>query len=267
MKKPANSGPFSTVSAKRQNSGLGGGPDRDRTWDPYHVNALALTETTAKFTAGTTCGLYSGPGILDHPVRPVGGGETMPRRSSGPRLWFDKQRQTWTILDGRRRHRTGCSAADTKGAENALREYITRKHKPAKTEAPLIADIVAAYADEQIRHVISGKHISYDLERLTGWWGTKQTADVDASSVRAYIAARNAPGCARRELAFLNAAVSHWRANHAPTMAAPKIKLPPKPAPRQHFMTRSQAAKFLWPLAGHRTCEVLSHRVVHRFKA
>jgi integrase len=29
-------------------------------------------------------------------------------------------------------------------------------------------------------------------------------------------------------------------------MAVPKIKLPPKPVPRQDFMTREQAAKFLW---------------------
>lgn len=42
------------------------------------------------------------------------------------------------------------------------------------------------------------------------------------------------------------AAIGHWKANHAPLMATPKIKLPPKPTPRQDFMTRSEAARFLW---------------------
>jgi integrase len=42
----------------------------------------------------------------------------------------------------------------------------------------------------------------------------------------------------------LNAAIQHWKANHSPMMPTPKIKLPPKPSPRQDFMTRSEAARF-----------------------
>ena len=170
----------------------------------------------------------------------------MPRRSSGPKLWFDKNRDTWTIIDGRSRHRTGCGPADVKRAEGALRDYIERKHKPAKSEAPLLADIIATYAEEHVKHLVSGKHISYDLEKLTKWWGTKRVTDISAASCRAYVAHRAAPVCSRRELAFLNASIQHWRANHAPMMSSPKIKLPPKPAPRQDFMTRDQAARFLW---------------------
>lgn len=170
----------------------------------------------------------------------------MPRRSSGPRLWADKKRDTWTIIDGRARHRTGCSLAETGRAEQALRDYITSKHKPAAGPNPLLADVIATYAEEHIKHAISGKHIQYDLRHLTKWWGTKRVTEISAGSCRAYTAHRNAGASARRELAFLNAAIQHWKANHAPMMATPKIKLPPKPAPRQDFMTRSEAAKFLW---------------------
>ncbi len=170
----------------------------------------------------------------------------MPRRSSGPRLWWDKDRETWTIIDGRFNRRTGFGAADIKQAERALRDYIEGKHKPAEGPDPLLADVLATYAEEHIKHTVSGKHILYDIGHLNRWWGTKKVSDISAATCRAYVSGRSAGASARRELAFLNAALQHWRSNHSPLMAAPKIKLPPKPAPRQDFMTREQAAKFLW---------------------
>jgi integrase len=106
--------------------------------------------------------------------------------------------------------------------------------------------VIATYAEEHVKDLVSGKHISYDLEKLTKWWGAKRVTEISAASVRAYVTGRNASVSSRRELAFLNAAIQHWRTNHAPMMATPKIKKPPKPAPRQDFMTRKQAAQFLW---------------------
>ena len=106
--------------------------------------------------------------------------------------------------------------------------------------------MLAAYAEEHLKHVVSGKHILYDIGHLNKWWGTKRVTDINAATCRAYVAHRNAGASARRELAFLNASIQHWRTNHAPLMAVPKIKLPAKPAPRQDFMTRSEAARFLW---------------------
>jgi len=170
----------------------------------------------------------------------------MPRRSSGPRLYWDKGRESWTIIDGRFHRRTGLGAADIKQAERALRDYIESKHKPAEGPNPLLADVLSIYAEEHIKHVVSGKHILYDIGHLNRWWGTKKVSDITAHSTRTYVNFRNAGASARRELAFLNAAIAHWRTNHAPLMAVPKIKLPPKPSPRQDFMTRSEAAKFLW---------------------
>lgn len=170
----------------------------------------------------------------------------MPRRSKGPRLWPDKKRDTWTIIDGRSRHRTGCSLTEIGGAEKQLRDYIEKKHKPVASEAPVIADVLSAYAEEHVKHLVSGKHILYDIRMLNRWWGAKKVTDINATACRSYISHRKGASSARRELAFLNAAIGHWRTNHAPTMFAPKIKLPPKPAPRQDFMTRSEAAQFLW---------------------
>jgi crotonobetainyl-CoA:carnitine CoA-transferase CaiB-like acyl-CoA transferase len=88
----------------------------------------------------------------------------MPRRSSGPRLYWDKSRGTWLIIDGSFNRRTGCGAADIKQAERALRDYIEGKHKPAATETPLIADVLAAYADEHIKQ----SHISKMVKDKNG---------------------------------------------------------------------------------------------------
>src|SRR3954463_438562 len=130
----------------------------------------------------------------------------MPRRKSGAKLWWDRKRETWTIIDGRARHRTGCGAAEAGGAEQALRDYITGKHKPAAGPDPLLADVLAAYAEEHIAHAVSGKHILYDIGHLNRWWGTKKVTGVSATTCRSYVASRNAGASARRELSFLNAA-------------------------------------------------------------
>lgn len=169
----------------------------------------------------------------------------MPRRSSGPRLWFDKKRGTWTILDGRSRRRTGFSLADVKGAEKYLGEYIASKHIVKNSDAPFIADVLAAYSTEHLAHKVSGSHIFYDIRKLGKWWGKMRVAEINAKTCREYSAFRKAPPSARRELAFLNAALGHWHKEHGPLKVVPAIVLPPKPSPRQNFMTRDQAATFL----------------------
>jgi integrase len=47
-------------------------------------------------------------------------------------------------------------------------------------------------------------------------------------------------------LAFLGAAIKFWHKEHGPLKTVPVIVLPPKPSPRTNFMTRSEAARFLW---------------------
>ncbi len=93
---------------------------------------------------------------------------------------------------------------------------------------------------------MSGKHILYDIGHLNKWWGTKRVSDITATTCRSYVSTRNAGASARRELAFLRASIRHWQKERAPMMAIPRITMPPKPTPRQDFMTREQAAKFLW---------------------
>lgn len=170
----------------------------------------------------------------------------MPRRSSGPKLWFDKTRQKWTIIDGRKRSRTGFGAEETARAEEALGDYIASKHTIRDGPNPLLSDVLSAYSDEKLAGKVSEAHILYDIGHLTKWWGTKCVADINSTSCKAYVRHRKGIVSARRELAFLGAAVKHWHAEHGPLKAIPVVVLPPAPPPRSHWMTREQAARFLW---------------------
>lgn len=170
----------------------------------------------------------------------------MPRRSSGPKLWFDKARETWTIIDGRKRSRTGLNADETARAEEALGDYIAAKHTIRDGPNPLLSDVLSAYSDEKLAGKVSEAHILYDIAHLNKWWGTKCVSDINSNNCKAYARHRKAGASSRRELAFLGAAVKHWHAEHGPLRSIPVVVLPPAPAGRSHWMTREQAAVFLW---------------------
>jgi integrase len=170
----------------------------------------------------------------------------MPRRSSGPKLWFDKKRGKWTIIDGRRRRRTGFGSDEVAGAEEALGNYIASKHTLKDGPTPLLSDVLTAYSDEKLAGKLSEVPILYDIAHLNKWWGAKRVTEINSASCKAYVKHRKGIVSARRELAFLGAAVKHWNAEHGPLKSIPKVILPPAPAPRSHWMTREQAARFLW---------------------
>lgn len=168
----------------------------------------------------------------------------MPRKSSGPRLWFDRRRQTYTIVDGRKRIRTGCGADEIGTAKEVLGRYLAETHTPDEAD-PFISDILTAYSEEHLAGKLSEKNILYDIAHLAKWWGGKRVNDVTQANFKAYVKHRDAGACSRREMTFLLAAMRHWNVHHG-SIKIPTIKLPPPPEPRPHFITRDQAAKFLW---------------------
>ena len=170
----------------------------------------------------------------------------MPRRGNGPRLWFDKKRHTYTIVDGRERRRTGCGPKDAKRAQEILGDYIASKHTIGDSPDPILADVLSAYASESLAGKPSEAHILYDIGHLARWWGTKRVSDISTKNSKAYVQHRNGIASARRELAFLGASIRHWHKEHGPLRTVPIIDMPPARKPRQHWMTREQAARFLW---------------------
>lgn len=198
----------------------------------------------------------------------------MPRRSKGPRLYLDEGRQEWVIRDGSYFGRTGCLKADVGRAERLLSKYIASKYKPEPSSVPLIADILLAYGKEHVPHKRSAKNIDYTIASLGEWWSGKTITEVTAVNCRAY-AATKTPSAARRDLETLRAAIGYWNKEYGPIDRMPVVVLPPKPEPRERWLTRDEArrlrrAAMKWPhlyrfiviglLTGSRSGAILSLR-------
>jgi integrase len=165
----------------------------------------------------------------------------MPRRAKGPRLYFQKGRG-YVIRDGPSFIRIGGSESE---AQQALARYIAAKYTPEPSCAPLIADVLLAYLNEHVPHTRTPENIKYTIKSLSGWWGDKSSTDVTARNCRAY-AATKSPAAARRDLETLRAALKFWHREYGPMSTLPAVVLPPKSAPRQRWLTRSEAARLLW---------------------
>ncbi|MEM7301872.1 MAG: tyrosine-type recombinase/integrase [Pseudomonadota bacterium] len=182
----------------------------------------------------------------------------MPRPGKGPRLYLMpakyvgetlRRRATWVIQDGGYRLSTGCGEADRRGAENALAEYIIEKHEPPRArarhpDAIAIADIVNLW----LQQVITGKPNTGDYARraanLLAFFGTDTLADINGDRCRDYARTRTA-AAARRELEDLRAAINHHH-KEGYTDSVVRVVVPPRPAARERWLTRSEAAKIIW---------------------
>jgi integrase len=169
----------------------------------------------------------------------------MPRRRATPRLYLDPGRRQWVIRDGASFIRTGCAEADRDGAETRLAAYLGEKHRPQPSATPLIADVLLAYASEHLPHTRAAKNAAYNISNLSAWWADKKLADVTAKNCRAYAETRST-SAARRDLETLRAAIGYWHGQYGPLPSIPAVVMPPKPEPRERWLTRSEAAALLW---------------------
>jgi hypothetical protein len=60
----------------------------------------------------------------------------MGRPYLGPKLWLDERRGTWTIMDGRRRVRTGYAADQRDLAAVAIHQYSNGTYNPERPKGP-----------------------------------------------------------------------------------------------------------------------------------
>lgn len=169
----------------------------------------------------------------------------MPRKSTGPRLYLDKERGTWTIRDGAQAIRTGCTERERVAAEKILAKYLGKKHKPEGGSNPLISDVLLVYNTEHVPGTKSAKNTSYNVASLGEWWGDKYVRDISAKTCRQYASGRTG-AAARRDLEVLRAALGFYHEEHGPLEALPTIVLPPKSKARSRWLTRTEAARLLW---------------------
>jgi integrase len=181
----------------------------------------------------------------------------MPAKRKGPRLYKRTRKgraPVWVIRDGTNEISTGCGPGDDQRAEEALADYIARKHQPTKRESKLarilIADVMNIYLTEHAPHTKSLDFLLYTGESILQWWGDKTLADVRGQTCRAYADWRTGRGVtgqtARHDLTTLRAAIRYYHKEYGPLDAVPDVTLPKKSPPRERWLTRSEAARLLW---------------------
>jgi hypothetical protein len=168
----------------------------------------------------------------------------MPRRRLPPRLYLDKGRHQWAILDGADFIRTGCAHDELAKAERVLAEYIGQKYQPVPSPTPPVADILLAYLRDKVPHM-KARSAKYNIANLATWWSDKTLAEVTAINCRSY-ANTKTQSAARADLEKLAAALQHWHKEYGPLDKVPVVWKPPRVKGRDRWLTRSQAARFLW---------------------
>ena len=172
----------------------------------------------------------------------------MPRPTKGARL---KRRKNGVFYiydgtDGDRRISTGTS--DSGEAESALAHYIATKGRPCGPASPhemTVADVLDIYGTERAPQTRDPARIGDCIRALVPVLGPLPLSDISGAVCRRYAKTRDrAPGTIRKELGTLAAAINFAHAEGHIT-AAPRVKLPPKPAPRDRWLTRDEAAKLI----------------------
>jgi integrase len=110
-----------------------------------------------------------------------------------------------------------------------------------------VATIWQAYrADRDGRAV--ARTMEWTGKAVLAHFGTIHPASITTAACRAYVAARRkagrADGAIWTELNHLRIALS-WAARHQLIAAAPPIELPPRPAPKDRYLTRDEIARLL----------------------
>ena len=121
----------------------------------------------------------------------------MPRRRLPPRLYLDKGRRQWAILDGTSFVRTGCAHDELVKAERFLAEYIGQKYRPERSPVPPIADVLLAYLRDRVP-TMKSRSTKYYISNLAAWWSDKTLDDVTAAKLPFVCQDQDAVGSARR---------------------------------------------------------------------
>ena len=164
----------------------------------------------------------------------------MPRRSKGPRLYFDESRGQYVIRDGQSFVRTSCSRYEHVVAEKKLGEYIADKYKPTPSPSPSVVDMLLAYSTNHLPTTATGANTAFNVSNLAKFWSDKYSFDVTNENCRAYAATKRAGG-ARKDLEILRAAINYWHRNLGPLSHVPIVWLPRKSEPKDRSLTREEA--------------------------
>ena len=201
----------------------------------------------------------------------------MPRRSKGIRLWLEPAEHragkvvrfaSWVIRDGSRKIRTGVSEKDREGADRALAEYIEGRYDVPRDRGRhpaeiLVTDVLNIYLSDVAAKKARPKEITQRVLKLAEFFNADTLAKVNGKRCREYVTwragqawksskpaqtgrppRRVTESTARRELEDLRAAINHHR-REGYCSEFIGVALPEKGAPREDWLTRSEAARLI----------------------
>jgi integrase len=199
----------------------------------------------------------------------------MPRPSKGPYLMSRRARTkkgrtiaraVFIIRDGDKHIATGCFKGEIEQANIKLAEYIGAKYQPSRDERGLdqipVADVLSIYFDDCGDGQANQRKFKARITRLNEFWGGKTLKQVSTATCRAYANWRGNTGGARRDLEDLRAAIGHHAKDNLHRTIV-NVWLPDKGAPRDRWLTRSEAAHLLWTCWRYRETQTL-HRGKHK---
>ena len=170
----------------------------------------------------------------------------MPQQAKGARLYRRGQGNYYIRDEGGVFVSTRTS--DRRQADRALARYIAEKDRPADPRDPAamtVAQALEVYGTEHAPNVADPARIGYAIKAIDPILGPLPVANITGQVCRRYAKTRDkAPGTVRKELGVLQAALNYCHAEGYLT-AAPKVRLPERPAPRDRWLTRDEVAALL----------------------
>lgn len=206
----------------------------------------------------------------------------MPRISKGPHLKLRRQagaKPLYYIHDNDRRIATGCDAKQLASAKEMLETHIRARFVPKPGDDYYVQQAIDAYrcdiAPKHARPQETEQHLMRLMEFFRGHECDHVTPGLTASyerwrthngkpSLNEPPRTRSpvSPASVRRELETLRAALTHaWKCRRLKNQIP--ISLPPKGAPRERWLTRSEAARLIAASLGlilAPCCDITTHR-------
>ncbi len=166
----------------------------------------------------------------------------------GPRLEQHDNGKWYIRIPGRGGRRLSTRTRNRDEAQAALARYVAEQGRPDGPRDPsqlTVAACLDLYGTERAPHVRDPERIADCIQALVPVLGPLPVGAITGEVCRRYAKARQrAPGTVRKELGTLAAAINHCHAEGYLT-AAPKIRLPAKPAPRDRWLARDEVAKLI----------------------
>lgn len=174
----------------------------------------------------------------------------MPRHARG--YWLESRQSNgiWQLCwtQDRRKQSRSTGTRDEAAAQQWADRFLAELASPDLPDQPTVSAILAGYTESRRGAVVDMPRIDLTAKHLDRKLGWIEADALRPSHSATYARQRRGEGVAdgtiRRELTTLRAAL-HWAAGERLIAAAPCVRLPPRPAPRDRWLSREEAGRLL----------------------